>query len=230
MLRGSLDDFSLEDILWLVARADKTGELFVNRPPGSGRFFFRAGKIDHVETDLLRGSVAAEAVAGAREVVEDAAFELLRRDLGDFSWNPGVLNQTGSTLALGVEDVLAACAQRAAELQAIRAVIPSDESILAIAASPPENIEEVTVNRRQWGLLAYVDGRRTIEALARDARLAEFHVLKTLHPLAERGLLEVRSGAETTTPGPGTTHQVDLTNSPEGAPSAPAAFPHGDGQ
>ena len=228
MLRGSLDDFSLEDILWLVARADKTGELFVNRPPGSGRFFFRAGKVDHVETDLLRDTVRSDP-AGARGAVEDAAFELLRRDLGDFSWNPGVLAQTGSALALSVEDVLAASAHRAAELQAIRAVIPSDDSILAIATSPPESIQEVTLDRRQWGLLAYVDGRRTIEALARDARLGEFHVLKTLHPLAERGLLEVRSGVAPA-PDAGPSHQVDLTQSPQGAPPAPAAFPHADGQ
>ena len=233
MLRGSLDDFSLEDILWLVARAAKTGELFVNRPPGSGRFFFNAGKVDHVETDLLRGTVAA--AAGARSAVEDAAFELLRRDLGDFSWSPGVLAQSGSGLSLSVEDILAASARRAAELQAIRAVIPSDDSILAVAISPPDDVEEITVTRAQWAVLAYVDGRRTIEGLARDARLAEFHVLRTLHPIAERGLLEVRSGAGETpaaaeAPSRGTSPQVDLTHGPAAAPAAPAAFPHADGQ
>ena len=222
MLRGSLDDFRLEDILWLVARADKTGELFVNRPPGSGRFFFTSGKVDHVETDLLRSGRGAPG-ADARSGVEDAAFELLRRDLGDFSWNPGVASQSGVALSLSVEDVLAASEQRAAELARIRQFIPSDQSIVAVGASPPENVEEVTVTRSQWALLAHVDGRRTVEGIATASGLGELYVLRTLYPLAERRLLEVREAAPAGAEPPPA--QVDLTGPAQPAPPGPAAFP-----
>lgn len=226
MLRGSLDDFSLEDILWLVARADKTGELFVNRPPGSGRFFFNSGKIDHVETDLLRAGRGAPG-ADVRDLIEDAAFELLRRDLGDFSWNPGVTSQSGVALSLSVDDILTASQQRAAELARIRQFIPSDQSILAINAAPAEGVDEISLTRSQWGLLAHVDGRRTIEGVATEAQMSEFHVLRTLYPLAERRLLEVRESTPaqaTTSASASPTSQVDLT-SPE---PASAAFPTSD--
>ena len=234
MLRGSLDDFSLEDILWLVARGDKTGELFVNRPPGSGRFFFASGRVDHIETDLLRGGAPG---GDARATAEDAAFELLRRELGDFTWNPGVAAQSGTALGLSVDDVLAASSQRAAELATIRRFIPSEQSVIAVSANPPEDVQEVTLTRAQWGLLAFVDGRRSVEGIATEAGLGEFHVLRTLYPLAERRLVDVRDAAQgglpdaTAQPGntaaPVTTPpaQVDLTTSPEAAPTTPAAFP-----
>ena len=229
MLRGSLDDFSLEDILWLVARAEKTGELFVNRPPGSGRFFFASGKVDHVETDLLRTGPAAPG-ADARATVEDAAFELLRREQGDFSWNPGVTSQSGTALSLTVDDVLAASEQRAAELARIRQFIPSDQSILAINASPEEGVEEISLTRAQWGLIAHIDGQRTVEGIAAEARMGEFQVLRTLYPLAERRLLEVRSstpaGAATTGTVTATAppSQIDLTRTEP----ASAVFPTSD--
>ena len=227
MLRGSLDDFSLEDILWLVGRADKTGELFINRPPGTGRFFFTSGKVDHIETDLLKGRVGPG--GDARTVAEDAAFELLRRELGDFTWNPGVTSQSGVALSLSIEDILTASEQRAAELAYMRQLIPSDQSVVAVSSAPPENLEEVTVARAQWALLAHVDGRRTIEAISAAAGIGEFYVLRTLFPLAERRLIEVRAGApENQDVAPA---QVDLTNPADpgpAAPSAPTAFPTPD--
>jgi protein-tyrosine phosphatase len=57
MLRGSLDDFSLEDIFWLVARAENTGELMVVRPSGAGRVFFRSGRVYFAESELCREDV-----------------------------------------------------------------------------------------------------------------------------------------------------------------------------
>ncbi|MDQ4144420.1 MAG: DUF4388 domain-containing protein [Actinomycetota bacterium] len=216
MLRGSLDDFSLEDIFWLVSRAENSGELMINRPAGFGRFFFREGRVDHVETDLLRGSARA-LENDPRRLVEEAAFEVLRRDLGDFSWTPGEATPTGSNLSLAVEDLLAAADERRSELAIISEVIPSERSILTLGASPPEHIREITLTRAQWSLLAFLDGRRTVEAVAREADLSEFFVLRALFPIAERGLLEVDANAADATATDDT--QIDLTDSSTGSVS-----------
>ena len=210
MLRGSLDDFSLEDILWLVARAENTGELVVNRPGGSGRVFFRDGLVAHAETGLLRGT-ARQLEGDPRLLLEEAAFELLRRDAGDFSWNTGEEAPEGAAQALGVEDLLSAADDRWSELDVIKGVIPSEKSVLTIASSPPENVREITVTRAQWSLLAYLDGRRSVEAVAREADLGEFHVLRTLYPIAERGLLVVDAAAPASSSS--SDEQIDLTDS-----------------
>jgi hypothetical protein len=210
MLRGSLDDFSLEDILWLVARAENTGELVVNRPGGSGRVFFRDGSVAHAETGLLRGT-ARQLESDPRLLLEESAFELLRRDGGDFSWNTGEEAPEGASLSLGVEDLLATADDRWSELDIIHGIIPSEKSVLTIASSPPENVREITVTRSQWSLLAYLDGRRSVEAVAREADMGEFHVLRTLYPIAERGLLEV--DASTPANAGSSDAQIDLTDS-----------------
>jgi protein-tyrosine-phosphatase len=54
MLRGSLNDFSLEDIFWLISRSENTGELQVVRPSGAGRIFFRSGRVYCAESELCR--------------------------------------------------------------------------------------------------------------------------------------------------------------------------------
>lgn len=210
MLKGSLDDFRLEDIFWLVARAENTGELTVNRPGGHGRFYFREGRIDHAETDLLRGSVK-QLEDDPKMLVEEAAFEVLRRELGDFSWTVDETSSDSANLSLSVEDLLAAADEKWSELDLISEIIPSEKSVLTIATAPPEQVREITVTRSQWSLLACLDGRRTIEAVARDADLSELHVLRTLYPIAERGLLAVDANEAGATSS--SDSQIDLTDS-----------------
>ncbi len=225
MLRGSLDDFSLEDILWLVARAENTGELEVNRSSGTARFMFREGRVDHAETDLLRAT-AKQLESDPKLLVEEATFEVLRREGGEFNWSSGEPATSGPQLSLNLDDLLDAVDERWAELDLIRAVIPSEKSILKIASSPPEHIREITVTRAQWALLGHLDDRRTIEAVAAAADLGEFHVLRTLYPIAERGLLEVDTTANVTG---SSDAQIDLTDGANDAGNVRLVRTVGDG-
>ncbi|MGH2819884.1 MAG: DUF4388 domain-containing protein, partial [Actinomycetota bacterium] len=50
MLKGTLDDFSLPDVLRLTSHARKTGRLDVERRSGSGRVYFRDGDVYYAET------------------------------------------------------------------------------------------------------------------------------------------------------------------------------------
>jgi Domain of unknown function (DUF4388) len=199
MLRGSLDDFSLEDIFWLVARAGQTGELVVDRPGASGRFFFAQGRLYSAESELMRESFgerlarsdAAERGMVFRQMVEDTTFELLRRELGEFYWNADITTEPEESASFAIDEVLAAAADRRRELDEIRSIIPTDEAVVAISSSLPDGVTEVTVSREQWRLLAFVDGRRSIQAIGSSALLTDFQVLRTLFPIAQRGLLEV---------------------------------------
>ena len=230
LLRGSLDDFGLEDILWLIDHAENTGELAVRRRHGSGRFFFRDGNVYCAESDFLRESLVDELVragvtpseleeararqsssgvgmgaaliaVGAvdedgleavfRSRVEDAAFELLRREFGEFTWEADAKAEPEFSLSLTVDELLEAVSRRFSELEKIREVIPSEASVPAISAVVPAGTTEVKVTAEQWRLIALVDGSRSFEDIGRLARLTDFYVMKTIHPLAVRELVRV---------------------------------------
>jgi protein-tyrosine-phosphatase len=231
VLRGSLDDFALEDILWLIDHSHNTGELEVRRPDGAGRFFFSDGGIYCAEAEFLRESLASqllrtaaveqeqleeatkitqtagerlgdallssgaigeeELAAAFKDRVESASFELLRRSNGEFNWEPDVKAEPEFTLSISVEDLMASMKARFKELDEVRKVIPSGDSIPVISTAPPTGMKEIRLSVDQWRLVGLIDGATSFEDIARRAQLGDLTVLKTLHPLASRGLLEV---------------------------------------
>lgn len=240
MLRGSLDDFFLEDIFWLVDRARNTGRLNVTRPTGNGSFYFREGRVYWAETELLRESVerhlirsgtitqtqlrdaesrtlAGESVGQglitfgmvtAEELnralldhLADVTFELLRRDLGEFNWE----GQTGVSpdypCSASVDDLLRVSSERLEELETIRRDIPSDATVLAISGGAPEEASAITVSAEQWKMLALVNGHNTVSEIGRAAELNDLSILRLLHGMVGRGLLEVvERGADASSP------------------------------
>ena len=230
MLRGSLDDFSLGDIFWLIDRAQNTGELKVTRPSGGGSFFFRDGQIYWAESGLLRESLSiqlvrsgivsqiqlkdaeARGVAGERlgegltslgfvtgeelvsayrDRIGDVAFELLRRNMGEFDWQAQSKAEPDFSFSLSVEEVMRVTSERVAELERIKMDIPSEASILAISSGTPDDVSAITVSAEQWKMLALVNGRNTVTDIGRIAELNDLSVLRLLHGMVARGLLEV---------------------------------------
>jgi protein-tyrosine phosphatase len=236
MLRGSLDDFTLEDIFWLVARAENTGELTVVRPSGTGRLFFRSGAIYCAETELCRETLgrvlartgvigsdelsAAEEEAGSsgrplsqvlrssesvtekqlndayRNQIEDAAFELLRREFGEFSWESDSKAEPEFSLELSVDDVIEASQKRTAQLEEIRKLIPSDNAIFSIVQEPSGKDGSITVSVDEWRMLALIDGSSNAADIGRDSGLNDLTVLQMLHDLVTRGLLDIRTRSQ----------------------------------
>lgn len=230
MLTGSLDDFALEDIFWLVERAHNTGRLSVERPSGSGSFYFRDGRLYWAETQLLRESVSRQLIragvvtqtqlkdaesrrlagetlgqglttlgmVAAEELnralldrAGDVAFELLRRDLGDFDWDPAGAARPEFSLDASVGDLLRVASERLAELETIRRDIPSEDVRLVIAGGTPEDVSAITVSAEQWKMLALANGQNTIADIGRAAGLNDLSILRLLHGMVARGLLEV---------------------------------------
>jgi protein-tyrosine phosphatase len=233
MLRGSLDDFTLEDIFWLVDRAENTGELSVVRPSGAGRLFFRDGRVYSAESELCRetigrtlsrqGSIGADELAAAEEEsessgrplaqvllssesvsesqlndayrnqIEEIAFELLRRDFGEFSWEADVKTEPDFSLELSVQEVLGASDKRVAQLERIRKIIPSDQSRFSISPSPKTEDGKISVSIEEWQLLSLIEGKSSAADIGRDSGLNDLTVLTLLHDLVSRGLLDVQA-------------------------------------
>ncbi|MDQ4094970.1 MAG: DUF4388 domain-containing protein, partial [Actinomycetota bacterium] len=156
MFRGTLDDFTLPEILRMLAFSKKSGTLHVARKAGTGRITFSQGEVTYAETELSnsrlgqklvgagkispaqlrqaldvhatsgdrlgRVLVASEAVTPAdlqqalRAQVEEAAYELMCWEAGEFSWEPGA-EEADAEVSLDIEELMreveARLAQRA---------------------------------------------------------------------------------------------------------------------
>ncbi|MDQ3982936.1 MAG: DUF4388 domain-containing protein, partial [Actinomycetota bacterium] len=186
MLTGTLDDFTLADVLRLVASARRTGSLEVSRAAGTGRLWFRDGAVAGAEPGYARRTSAATPAGG----IEDLAFDLMRWDAGEFTWDPSPADEVVAEAEVEVEELLAQVARRLDELDEIKTLIPSEEAVLAWAPQPPEGAVEINITPAEWRLLVLVDGHRPVRDVAEAAGLEDLEAMKVLFGLATAGLVE----------------------------------------
>ena len=66
MLSGSLDDFTLPEVLRMLAALGKSGTLDVSRRAGSGRIVFRDGAVIYAETELAKSHLGQKLVGSGK--------------------------------------------------------------------------------------------------------------------------------------------------------------------
>jgi hypothetical protein len=170
-LTGSLETFSLPDVLTLLASTAKTGELSVHGDRLTGRLWVAKGKL--VGQDVARA-----------ETPTDAIFELLRLPAGTFSFDAD-----GGAPAPGdpvdVTGVLGAAKDRLTEWRGIEKVVPSLEAIVRMSPTAPG--PEVSVRDDQWRLLVAAGSGRSVASMMQEAeaRLVEV-VAKPVAKVAPR--------------------------------------------
>ena len=117
----------------------------------------------------------------------DAVFDLLRWPAGDFALRVDAANPDDVGIRLATEtSSWPRRRQRQAAWDAVAAVIPSPDAVLAM---PVVVAGEPTVTRDEWALLALVDGRRRVGDLVELTGSGQFAVVSTLAALVGRGLL-----------------------------------------
>ncbi|HYI44780.1 MAG TPA: DUF4388 domain-containing protein [Actinomycetota bacterium] len=201
MLKGSLDDFTLSDILRFLASCSRTGSVRVRRPAGDGEVFFRSGEVYYAMSSPAAGPGDRHATAanGSTEIsaeglqlqIEDAVFDLLRWELGEFDWDPERETDVASSQGIGVEALITDASRKLEELHVIEQKIPSEAAVLAMAPTPPEGAAEINISPDEWRILVLVDGRRSVTDIADAVGLDSFAVMRTLFALASAGLIEV---------------------------------------
>ena len=145
MLQGTLDVFSLDEVLGLLSGAKKTGVLNVTGDRGIGSVAISDGM-------LVDGSVSANADAIA---LSEIVFELLRFEEGSFSFD-------GDTVVNGepneLETVLIEAHSRLEEWRGIEAVVPSLDHHLSLAETLPA--PDVTIDESEWAAVQTSHGSR----------------------------------------------------------------------
>lgn len=231
MLKGTLDDFTLPDIIRLLSQAKKTGSLEVERSAGRGTVYFREGDVYFAESSLskellgqklvksgvitsnqLMKALDEQASAGGRlggvllssglvfedqletavrSQIEDAVFDLLRWELGEFSWSAGAAVAPEVSLSVSVENLIMEASRRLDELEVIKRKIPSEHTVLNMAPTPPEGAVEINITPDEWRVMVLVNGSRSVLEIAETVGLDVFQAMRTLYGLVSAGLVEV---------------------------------------
>jgi hypothetical protein len=214
-----------------AASSDTSRQVLARRIIGAGLVDDDALRraVESVRPD--RGVVAGLLEAGAvdeqallplaTEQATDAVGELLRWTGGEFSFVVDDADPDALPLQLAVDEVVAEGQRRRSVWDELVAVIPSTEVALTLAVAPAE---DPRCSREEWGLLALVDGSRTVTEIVALLGRSEFAVVRSLAALVTRGLLVVPGTA-----GPGggfveLSRRQALLGTLEGA-AAPVAEP-----
>ena len=166
--------------------------------------------------EVLRSSglVSDEQLEAAlRSQIEDAVFDLLRWDSGEFDWAPDEETEAEVSLSVSVENLIMEGSRRLDELSIITRKIPSENAIVAMAPAPPEGAAEINITPDEWRVLVLVNGQRTVLDIAEAVKADVFATMRTLYGLAATGLIHV----------PGFVPEDDDEELPE-LPPEPAAF------
>src|SRR5918994_443756 len=141
-----------------------------------------------IESGMVTSDQIEDAVA---QQIEDAVFDLLRWDLGEFTWEAGAELEVEVPISVSVENLIMEASRRLDELEVIQRKIPGEHAVLMMAPAPPEGAAEINITPEEWRALVLVDGSRTVGEIGRTIGKDDFETMKILYGLLSAGLVEV---------------------------------------
>ena len=254
MLKGTLDDFTLPDIIRLLSNAKKTGSLEVERSAGQGTVYFSEGDVYFAESSISKELLGQKLVksgvitsnqlmkaldeqansggrlgevllssglvfedqleSAVRAQIEDAVFDLLRWELGEFSWTAGETVEPEVALSVSVENLIMEASRRLDELDVIKRKIPSEHTVLNMAPAPPEGAVEINITPDEWRVMVLVNGNRSVLEIAETVGLDVFQAMRTLYGLVSAGLIEAPGGVEQDVDAEAEAYAVEVDEAP----------------
>ncbi|MGZ8765304.1 MAG: DUF4388 domain-containing protein [Acidimicrobiia bacterium] len=214
-LQGTLDTFSLPEILELVEKSRKTGALEVRDPQSRGVLYFAGGRFSAAEAGELCGPVESAEELEARLI--DVCFALFRVETGLFEFEsdrfPPWPVRGGSEVAPIVEQVQ----QLRRDWLAIEAVLPSLDCRPGVVDDLDG--DRVVLNKAGFRVLRVVDGDRNVREIARAVGRSVLEVCKVLKDLVDAGAVVVPTD-------PARTMVDELVLTADAAVEAPPVLEH----
>lgn len=133
-----------------------------------------------------------------QEQINDTLFDLFR-------WEDGQLRFEGDEtcddedigISVSVENIIMESSRRLELWGRIRQKIPSLETTFIMASAPGDKSMEIHLKPREWMLLCYLHGGRTVNELVELTGYNDFETAKILYGMYSAGLIEkVVPGAE----------------------------------
>ncbi len=207
-LQGSLDTFSLPDVLRLLATTTKTGRIRIEGDRGQGSVWLRDGSVVDADAD--------RSVEGAP--TEEVIFELLRFDSGSFAFESDERTPNAEQPD-EVEGLLRRAGALLSEWTELEAVVPSLDHRVALTSELPS--DEITIASDRWRSVVAVASGRSVGDLAGSLGLSELNVSRAVRDLVELGVADVEEPGE---PAP---DDAPRRESRRRAPRSSSASPNG---
>ncbi len=179
-LQGSLSELPLPDVIQLVSVSGKTGAFDIQGEIQKGKIFLRDGQIVDASVGRLRG--------------DSAVYEMAIWSEGTFSFNAG--EETDKvTVHLSNASLMMEAARRLDEWRVLSRKIPSLD-LVPYFTPHDHGADQVTLSPQEWILVTRVDGRLSIEDIARELKWAPFDVSKLLFGMITTGLVALGKPGE----------------------------------
>ncbi len=174
--QGSIQELPVPDIIQLVSVSGKTGMFTLVRGAERGYIYLKNGQMVHARVGDLTG--------------EEAVYALAIWNSGDFQFTPAEEPDT-VTIEKSNTSLLMESARRLDEWKVLSRKIPGVEYVPTFV--PREATEPVTLSPLEWNLTIRIDGKKTLEEIARGSDSSSFETAKVLYGLVTAGLVEMRS-------------------------------------
>ena len=166
-----------------------------------GAVYIQNGQITHARVNETGG--------------EDAIYALALWNEGQFQFSAGIEPEV-RTITRSNTNLLMEAARRSDEWKILSKKIPTTDAVPQLVCR--EGLSEpVTLTPAEWLIVTGIDGIKSIEEIARAARLSAFDVAKTLYGLITADLVGIRSKAEA--------RAASATAAPAAAPAPSTAGP-----
>jgi len=174
--QGSITELPVPDIIQLVSVSGKTGMFTLVRGSERGYIYLKNGQMVHARLGDLTG--------------EEAIYALAIWSSGDFQFTPNE-EPEATTIEKSNTSLLMEAARRLDEWKVLSRKIPGVDHIPVLILR--DTAEPVTLSPVEWNVVTRIDGKKTIEELARAVQLSSFETAKVLYGLITSGLVEMRS-------------------------------------
>ena len=190
-LSGTLDTFSLAEVLGLVERARQTGAIRVEGPDGHGTLYVTAGRFSAGEAADYSGPVDNRHALDVRLI--DVCFHLMRFEGGSFEFVANELAPWTAERATDIAPIVETVEHIVRAWPAVEAVLPSFDVRPELAQELPE--DSLTLSRTGFKVFTLIDGERTVRQIAREIESSVVEVGPVLRDLIEHGAVRIPSGA-----------------------------------
>jgi hypothetical protein len=189
-LHGTLDTFSLAEILGLIERARHTGALAVKSADGHGTLYTAAGRFCAGEAADYSGPVEDRHALDVRLV--DVCFHLMRLESGSFEFTADEEPPWTADRATDIAPIVETVEHIVRAWPAVEAVLPSFDVRPELAEELPD--ESLTLSRTGFKIFSLIDGDRTVRQIAREVGHSVVEVGPVLKDLIEQGAVRIESG------------------------------------
>ena len=189
-LQGTLDTFSLAEVLGLIERARHTGALGVESPDGHGTLYVTAGRFCAGEAADYSGPVDDRHALDVRLI--DVCFHLFRFEAGSFEFVVNEAPPWPADRATDIAPIIETVEHIVRAWPAVEAVLPNFDVRPELAEELPD--DSLTLSRSGFKIFTMIDGERTVRQIAREAGRSVVEVGPVLKDLIEQGAVRIATG------------------------------------